>query len=169
MIIDTLRREADIWTAIDRWPMFVDALLERLTAIDAQGQYCAELATLLLERAGKGHLSEEEEEDIRALVAKHSIVCQTSYVCIELIPADYKSIIRRMGRSTREHGRHPEGGFRSRPTDFGEHVREAVLPPRSLQFVVSSVVGNSGPRYPIGENGHLYPACDPLRNPHTRC
>lgn len=74
IIIDTLRREADVWTAMDRWPTFVDALLERSAILEARGEYHKSLPALLLELARNGHLSPDEEKDVNSLIAKHSNV-----------------------------------------------------------------------------------------------
>lgn len=69
MIIDTVRREAVAWTAMDRWPRFIDALMERLQAMTNTGNGHMGLTSLLLDLAEKGRLSMDDEEDVRLLAA----------------------------------------------------------------------------------------------------
>ncbi len=66
MVIDTVRREAVAWTAMDRWAVFVDALMERHQAMESRSEHHTGLTNLLLELAEKGRLSREDEEDVRA-------------------------------------------------------------------------------------------------------
>ena len=74
VVVVTLRLEADMWTAMDRWPMFVDALMERHEALDARGRHHAALTALLLDLARKGRLLSEDADDVRAVEAKYRTV-----------------------------------------------------------------------------------------------
>lgn len=64
--IDTVRREADVWTAMDRWPSLVDALSERNAVLRRKGHHHKGLVNLLLELAADGYLMEDDEEELRA-------------------------------------------------------------------------------------------------------
>ena len=74
IVVITLRLEADMWTAMDRWPLFVDALMERHEALDACGRHHPALSALLLDLASKGRLLSEDAEDVRAVEAKYRTV-----------------------------------------------------------------------------------------------
>lgn len=73
-IIDTVRRDADVWTAMDRWPRLIDALLKRNDMLEARGQHRSGLAKLLSELADRGRLTDKDEGEILASIAQHTKV-----------------------------------------------------------------------------------------------
>ena len=72
MIVDTVKREAVVWTAMDRWPRLVDALVVRNQTIEAQGGFHEGLHDLLKSLVGKGRLTPDDEDEIANFVPKHS-------------------------------------------------------------------------------------------------
>ena len=78
LVIDTIRRDADVWTANDKWALLTNALMDRNHAQDEKGRHHSGLAALLLELARRGRLSDDDEEEVRASIEKHPKVrrCQ---------------------------------------------------------------------------------------------
>ncbi|ORX33960.1 hypothetical protein BD324DRAFT_186207 [Kockovaella imperatae] len=70
-IIDTIRRDADVWTAMDRWELLTDALMERNAAQDTAGQHHAALASLLVELARRDRLSAEDLAEVQSSIDSH--------------------------------------------------------------------------------------------------
>lgn len=71
VVIDTIRRAADVWTANDKWQLLTNALMDRNQAQDRRGRHHSGLANLLLELAKRGRLSEDDEEEVRASIEQH--------------------------------------------------------------------------------------------------
>ena len=67
---------------MDRWSPIIDALMDRKQAQDAKGRHHAGLAILLLELAGKGRLSEEDGEEIKASMNQHPKVGSVMTLCV---------------------------------------------------------------------------------------
>ena len=73
-IIDTVRRDADTWTAMDRWEPIIEALLERNAEQDARGRHYPRLTMLLLEMSKSGRLQESDLAAVEASVEKYKTV-----------------------------------------------------------------------------------------------
>jgi mediator of RNA polymerase II transcription subunit 12 len=71
VVIDSIRRDADVWTANDKWPLLANALMDRLQSQDARGRHHAALAELLLELAKRGRIGEDDEDEVKASVRKN--------------------------------------------------------------------------------------------------
>ena len=74
LVIDTIRRDADVWTANDKWELLTNALMDRNQAQDVKGRHHAGLSNLLLELVSRGRLTEDDEDEIRQSIDKHSKV-----------------------------------------------------------------------------------------------
>jgi mediator of RNA polymerase II transcription subunit 12 len=71
MAMDTVVREADCWTANDRWSRIVDVLMERLLRSSPTYPLYKRSANLLSELEGQGRLTKEEKKELK--VAKEQI------------------------------------------------------------------------------------------------
>lgn len=80
IIIDSIRRDADVWTANDKWHLLTNALMDRNQAQDARGKHHSGLANLLLELARRGRLPEDDEDEVKASNAKHPKVSSSKGV-----------------------------------------------------------------------------------------
>lgn len=67
MSIDSVRREADKWTAQERWPSMVDALMDRLHNLE-EGNLQRRFVELLQDLGRKGRLSREDAAEV-AIIA----------------------------------------------------------------------------------------------------
>ncbi|WWD21578.1 hypothetical protein CI109_106064 [Kwoniella shandongensis] len=67
IIIDILRRDADVWTAMDMWSRFGDKLLDRYHSIEKKGEEHPRLLLLLKTLAQKGRLTPDEEDEVKHL------------------------------------------------------------------------------------------------------
>jgi hypothetical protein len=65
MAMDTVTREADCWTANDRWSRIVDVLMERLHLLKAGDKLHRPIVVLLSELEGRGRLSKAEKKELR--------------------------------------------------------------------------------------------------------
>lgn len=74
IIIDALNRDADTWTALDRWGTIVDALMDRHHIFEKKGQHNVPLTDLLLQLADQVRLSEDDEEEVREELIVHNRV-----------------------------------------------------------------------------------------------
>ncbi|KAK8847487.1 hypothetical protein IAR55_005345 [Kwoniella newhampshirensis] len=70
IIIDIIRRDADVWTAMDMWLRFGDKLLDRYHSIEKKGREHPRLLELLRILAQKGRLHADEEDEIKHLPTK---------------------------------------------------------------------------------------------------
>lgn len=70
MAMDTVIREADCWTANDRWGRITDALVERLHNVKPGETLHTALITLLSELRQQGRLSSGERKDLKAAQEK---------------------------------------------------------------------------------------------------
>lgn len=71
VIIDSIRRDADVWTANDKWLLLTNALMDRNQVQDARGKHHSGLANLLLELARRGRLPEEDEDEVKSSIKRH--------------------------------------------------------------------------------------------------
>ena len=71
MAMDTVVREADCWTANDRWSRIVDVLMERLLRSSPTDPLYKRSANLLSELEGQGRLTKEEKKELK--VAKEQV------------------------------------------------------------------------------------------------
>jgi mediator of RNA polymerase II transcription subunit 12 len=69
MAMDTVTREADCWTANDRWSRIVDVLMERLHGLEV-GDLHRRIVGLLTELEMKGRLSKVEKKELKAASQK---------------------------------------------------------------------------------------------------
>ena len=76
MAMDTVIREADCWTANDRWGRITDALVERLHNVQPGDRLHGALITLLSELRQQGRLSSGERKDLKAAQEKAKEVRQ---------------------------------------------------------------------------------------------
>lgn len=74
MAMDTVTREADCWTANDRWSRIVDVLMERLHMLDVGDDLYKRVVALLSELEGKGRLSKVEKKELKAAKEKIEVV-----------------------------------------------------------------------------------------------
>jgi hypothetical protein len=65
MAMDTVTREADCWTANDRWSRIVDVLMERLHLLKAGDKLHRPIVVLLSELESRGRLSKAEKKELR--------------------------------------------------------------------------------------------------------
>jgi mediator of RNA polymerase II transcription subunit 12 len=78
LAMDTVSREADCWTANDRWSRIVDVLMERLHMLDVGDDLYKPVIALLSELESKGRLSKVEKKELKVAKEKIEVVC----VCI---------------------------------------------------------------------------------------
>ncbi|WVR04690.1 hypothetical protein IAU60_001701 [Kwoniella sp. DSM 27419] len=67
VILDTVKRDADVWTSMDGWSRLGDKLLDRYHAIQTRGGGHPRTLELLGHLADLGRLSPEEEDEVRHL------------------------------------------------------------------------------------------------------
>lgn len=70
MAMDTVIREADSWTANERWGRITDALVERLHHVVPRDQLHDPLIALLTELQEQGRLTAGERKDLKAAKEK---------------------------------------------------------------------------------------------------
>jgi len=70
MAMDTVTREADCWTANDRWSRIVDVLMERLHGLEAGGDLHRRIVGLLTDLETRGRLSKVEKKELKAASQK---------------------------------------------------------------------------------------------------
>lgn len=66
MTFDTVHREADKWTAAERWPGIIDALMDRLPSLSAGDALHRHLVSLLRDLDAKGRLSADDAAELAA-------------------------------------------------------------------------------------------------------
>ncbi|KAL7420053.1 RNA polymerase II mediator complex subunit [Cryptotrichosporon argae] len=74
VVIDTVRREADVWTAMDRWRQLSQVLLARFRTIQVFGAHHHALSALLLELGQKKRLPAEDANEVRCAVEADAAV-----------------------------------------------------------------------------------------------
>jgi mediator of RNA polymerase II transcription subunit 12 len=72
MTLDTVQREADKWTAMERWPMIIDALMDRLPNVT--GSLQRRWVKVLQDLERKGRLSRDDAGEV-ATIAEEIKVC----------------------------------------------------------------------------------------------
>lgn len=72
--IDFLRCHADVWTAMDRWPVIVDALMDRFHQLDGKDIYHPRLPRLIIDLAKQGRAKEEDADEMRNYIEYHEKV-----------------------------------------------------------------------------------------------
>jgi mediator of RNA polymerase II transcription subunit 12 len=68
---DSIRRYADVWTAMDRWTHIIDALMDRSSEQEKKGRLHLGLITLLSELGSSGRLTADDMEEVEASLKKH--------------------------------------------------------------------------------------------------
>ena len=85
-IIDTIRRHADVFTAMDRWPRLIDALLNKFHKLDSRDKYHPRICRLLLDLAAAGKVSAEDAADVSEYLEFHRGVSSAPFWPILDIP-----------------------------------------------------------------------------------
>ncbi|RXK36282.1 hypothetical protein M231_06418 [Tremella mesenterica] len=67
MAVDATRRDAEIWTAMDRWPEITDALMDRIQTLRELDHYNQDLVSLLLDLAKLGRVSAGDAAEVEAI------------------------------------------------------------------------------------------------------
>ncbi|WVQ98147.1 hypothetical protein IAU59_005269 [Kwoniella sp. CBS 9459] len=67
VILDTVTRDADVWTSMDGWSRLGDRLLDRYHALQTQGRDHPRTLDFLVMLADKGRLTADEQEEVRHL------------------------------------------------------------------------------------------------------
>nr|XP_019047064.1 hypothetical protein I302_03671 [Kwoniella bestiolae CBS 10118]OCF25994.1 hypothetical protein I302_03671 [Kwoniella bestiolae CBS 10118] len=65
VIIDIVRRDADVWTAMDGWSRLGDKLLDRYHTLQTQGRHHLRTLQLLEYLVEKGRLTADEEDEVK--------------------------------------------------------------------------------------------------------
>jgi hypothetical protein len=71
VIVDSIRCDSQVWTAMNRWIPISRALLHRMRGQDAEGRHHKGLVGLLVEVNDKAKLDDGELEEVQASIAKH--------------------------------------------------------------------------------------------------
>nr|XP_019008399.1 uncharacterized protein I206_06958 [Kwoniella pini CBS 10737]OCF47180.1 hypothetical protein I206_06958 [Kwoniella pini CBS 10737] len=67
VIIDTIHRDADVWTAMDGWSRLGDKLLDRYHVLQTRGKSHRRTLELLEYLVKKGRLSPDEEDEVKLI------------------------------------------------------------------------------------------------------
>ncbi|OCF32517.1 hypothetical protein I316_05697 [Kwoniella heveanensis BCC8398] len=67
VILDTVRRDADVWTSMDGWSRLGDRLLDRYHGLQTQGRDHRRTLDFLVMLADKGRLTPDEQEEVTHL------------------------------------------------------------------------------------------------------
>nr|XP_019005040.1 uncharacterized protein I203_01884 [Kwoniella mangroviensis CBS 8507]OCF68501.1 hypothetical protein I203_01884 [Kwoniella mangroviensis CBS 8507] len=67
VIIDIVRRDADVWTAMDGWSRLGDKLLDRYHTLQTQGKNHLRTLELLEYLVKKGRLTSDEEDEVKLI------------------------------------------------------------------------------------------------------
>lgn len=67
VILDIIKRDADVWTAMDLWPRLGDKLLDRHHALERKGKEHPRLVQLLKVLAQKKRLMPDDEDEVKQL------------------------------------------------------------------------------------------------------
>ena len=112
VIIDTVRRDADTWTAMDRWEPIIEALLERNAEQDGRGRHHTRLSTLLLEMSNR--LQESDLAAVESSIEKHKIVSDVSArFALDAHTESLDTVRRSMGRQGK-YVQRDQGHYRGR-------------------------------------------------------
>lgn len=71
IILDAIKRHADVWTCIDRWNEITTALMERFRVMQRKGRFFPPLAAVLLMLAQHNRVPPNAEEEVRAASEAH--------------------------------------------------------------------------------------------------
>lgn len=72
MTLDAIQTHEDAWTAMDRWPRIISALVDRLMRLDKAEKYSAPLVNALRRYAALGLLSGDDKEELALVWGQHS-------------------------------------------------------------------------------------------------
>ncbi|OXL06191.1 hypothetical protein C348_05673 [Cryptococcus neoformans Gb118] len=67
VILDIIKRDADVWTAMDLWPRLGDKLLDRHHVLERKGKQHPRLTQLLRVLAQKKRLTPDDEDEVKQL------------------------------------------------------------------------------------------------------
>lgn len=67
VILDIIKRDADVWTAMDLWPRLGDKLLDRHHVLERKGKEHLRLMQLLRVLAQKKRLTPDDEDEVEQL------------------------------------------------------------------------------------------------------
>lgn len=67
VILDIIKRDADVWTAMDLWPRLGDKLLDRHHVLERKGKEHPRLMQLLRVLAQKKRLTPDDEDEVEQL------------------------------------------------------------------------------------------------------
>ncbi|WVF69703.1 hypothetical protein IAT40_004482 [Kwoniella sp. CBS 6097] len=67
VILDTVKRDADVWTSMDGWSRLGDKLLDRYHALQTQGKDHPRTLDFLIMLANRNRLTADEQEEVRHL------------------------------------------------------------------------------------------------------
>lgn len=70
IILDSIKRDADVWTSIDRWNQITTALMERFRMLQRKNRFVPQLAAVLLMLAAHGRLPSAAEDEVRAATSR---------------------------------------------------------------------------------------------------
>ena len=71
MTVNAVRRDADIWTAMDRWHQVIDTAMDRIQSLRERDQYNVDLMGLLLELAKQGRLPADDLAELESIRKEH--------------------------------------------------------------------------------------------------
>lgn len=71
MTVNAVRRDADIWTAMDRWHQVIDTVMDRIQSLRERDQYNVELMGLLLDLAKQGRLPADDLAEVESIRKEH--------------------------------------------------------------------------------------------------
>jgi hypothetical protein len=74
MLLDTIRREADTWTALDAWTRIVDVLMNRFYNLQDNGIHHVLMSRLLKYLGSLGKLDEDDIAEVDAANEKYLTV-----------------------------------------------------------------------------------------------
>lgn len=79
VILDIIKRDADVWTAMDLWPRLGDKLLDRHHALERKGKEHPRLVQLLKVLAQKKRLMPDDEDEVKQLQTSVDKVSATGF------------------------------------------------------------------------------------------
>lgn len=79
VILDIIKRDADVWTAMDLWPRLGDKLLDRRHALERKGKEHPRLVQLLKVLAQKKRLMPDDEDEVKQLQTSVDKVSPTGF------------------------------------------------------------------------------------------
>lgn len=84
VILDIIKRDADVWTAMDLWPRLGDKLLDRHHVLERKGKQHPRLTQLLRALAQKKRLTPDDEDEVKQLQTSVDKVSHNhlAFVCL---------------------------------------------------------------------------------------